>query len=207
MQAIDLQQRSHALEERYHSDVRPPRQPSYEELLKRAFEICAPLSLPAPRMPISGHAGIAALSHEIWLQSRDGLIAILANNYDWKDGRLFEAVHISDAGSIETQERFFRVSLCRQSLSEKDLVDIAAALTAFDRNIAQAIRPLDGIAVVPSVNPDIYTVSYLNDRSYRLLNNMIVMHHPDDDEARGHLLMASHMIERIRQNAPASSLC
>lgn len=195
------------MEERYHSDVRPPRQRSYEELLIRAFEICAPLSLPAPRMPISGHAGIAALSYETWLQCRDGLIAILANNYDWKDGRLFEALHISDGGSIETQERFFRVSLCRQGLPEKDLVDIAAALTAFDRNIAEAIRPLDRIAVLPSVSPDIFTISYLNDRSYQLLNNMIVMHHPDDDEARGHLVMASHMIERIRQNAPASSLC
>ena len=195
------------MEERYHSDVRPLRVLSHEERLRREFEICAPLSIPAPRRPISTHEGTIALSHEIWLQCRDGLISILANNYDWKGGRLFEALHISDGGGIETRERFFRVSLSRQDLSEKDLVDITVALTSFERNVLEAMKPLNNMAIVPSVRPDIWTISYYNERTFQLLNNMVAMHHRDDMEARGHLVMANHMLERLRLNGPASSLC
>lgn len=163
--------------------------------------------MPPPKKPISAHEGDMALSREIWLQCRDGLIAILANNYDWKGGRLFQALHISDSSSLGTRERFFRISLSGKGLPEKDLVDISVALTSFERNVIEAMGQWDQIAIVPSTVPDILTISYSEDRTYRLLNNMVAMHHPEDMEAQGHLLMACHMIERLSHKRPANSLC
>lgn len=202
-----MQQRSHALVEHYHSDVRPPRAAPYEEKLMQAFRVCAPLSLPAPALPISGREGIAALSRETWLQCRDGLIALLCNNYDWKEGKLFEELHISDASSLSTNERYFHISLSGKNVSEEDKGTILAAVEKFKKNASEAMQSLDGIAIVESAAPDLLSILYYNERTFWLLNNMIEMHHPDDGEARSHLFMATHMLERLGHNAPANSLC
>ena len=195
------------MKEYYHSDVRACRPAAYEEKLLQAFQICAPLSLPAPRMPISGREGIAALSQETWLQCRDGLIAVLCNNYDWKEGRLFENLHISDGHHIEGNERNFRISLSGKNISEQDMADIRASIGKFEKNVTEAINRLNNISVVDSTAPDLLSIRYYNERTFWLLNNMITMHHEQDTEARSHLATASHMLERIGHNAPATSLC
>lgn len=190
------------MQEPIYSDIRTG---LYERLME-TFKDCAPLSIPAPRNLVRGRAGAELLTHEVWLQTREGLTALLYNHYDAVDGILGKNIHVSDRPIHESGDRVFCVSLCSRNLSIADRKTIAGNILRFQNNLAASRAEDSGVFILSPIEPDLMALRYHGNRLFWVLHDMIDQHHPNDRKALSHHNTAYHITGRLRHDMPGYRL-